>query len=103
MSRGTLDCLNCHAAHGDVNQSPSFYEAKCLACHSREPRGPKGQSPDDSSRVPLQRGAACPVNPSNNCVACHMPRIPAMEHSTFTDHHIRVHPSDPADDEPSTK
>ena len=96
MSRGTLDCLNCHSAHGDVNQSPSFYEAKCLACHSSETPVPKSQTLNDSSAMQLQRRVACPVNPSNNCVTCHMPKIPAMEHSLFTDHHIRVHSSEPA-------
>jgi hypothetical protein len=32
------------------------------------------------------------VNPSNNCLKCHMPATPSVvHHAVFTDHHIRIH------------
>ena len=74
-SRGKLDCITCHPAHRDSEETPSFYEAKCLECHA----------PASSGKVP------CKVNPRNGCLDCHMPRVPSIvPHATFTDHHIRV-------------
>ena len=33
-SRGGLSCVNCHDPHGNAETSVSFYETRCLACHS---------------------------------------------------------------------
>ncbi len=38
-------------------------------------------------------GSICPVNPSDGCIACHMPPFESKPlHATFADHYIRVHP-----------
>ena len=103
MSRETLDCLTCHSAHGDLDETPGFYEAKCLSCHTVETRTPEGQSRAASSGSDLPRRVACPVNPSLDCLKCHMPKVPNMVHATFTDHSIRVHPEAPADNGSGTR
>jgi tetratricopeptide (TPR) repeat protein len=80
-SSGGLSCVTCHDPHHDADTSASRYEAKCLACHS--PTGGK----EGEGR------SSCPVNPSAACLTCHMPATKsAVPHTTFTDHHIRVHP-----------
>jgi hypothetical protein len=79
QSRGELDCLTCHDPHRNAQTTPSSYEGKCLACH-----GPNATSP-------------CPVNPTRDCIGCHMPAIRgAVPHAVFTDHDIRIHPSAPS-------
>ena len=96
-SRDGMSCVTCHDPHHDASRSSPSYEAKCLACHPASPApGPReGESlPVPDGKV---RGATCPVNPSGGCVGCHMPSTKsAVPHTTFTDHHIRIHrPPDP--------
>ncbi|HEV2494982.1 MAG TPA: multiheme c-type cytochrome [Terriglobia bacterium] len=75
-----ISCLACHDPHRTLVRSPSFYDAKCQACHQ-----PKGAVAD--ARYP---GAPCPVG-TRRCVTCHMPKyeLPGG-HFKFTDHYIRV-------------
>ena len=75
-SGGGLSCLTCHDPHRDDEGPAAFYETKCLACHSRQ----------SASQT------ACRVNPSSDCLKCHMPKVPvAVLHTALTDHFIRVH------------
>jgi hypothetical protein len=79
----SLDCVDCHDPHHDVESRPARYEARCLECHSASlaPR-----------REPTS-GRPCPVRPAGGCVECHMPKVAIpMAHAAFTDHFIRVHP-----------
>ena len=91
-SRGGMGCVTCHDPHHDAGRSASNYEAKCLACH---PAGADRGGPDSGDLPTLAgkvRGAVCPVNPAGECVKCHMPATKSgFPHTTFTDHHIRVH------------
>jgi tetratricopeptide (TPR) repeat protein len=74
QSRDQLDCVTCHNPHRDAETSAAFYEAKCLECH-----GPSSTT-------------HCPVNPTRDCIGCHMPtQRGVVLHIAFTDHHIRVH------------
>jgi tetratricopeptide (TPR) repeat protein len=78
-SGGALSCLTCHDPHRSDKEPVRFYESKCLVCHSRT----------SASQT------ACRVNPSTNCLNCHMPKIHvAVLHSSLTDHYIRVHKKD---------
>lgn len=75
-SPGTFHCLTCHDPHQNVARKTAYYERKCLSCHS---------SDQDSSRK------ICPVNPSRDCLSCHMPQVQGtIPHSPFTDHNIRI-------------
>ncbi len=77
-SGGKLDCVTCHDPHKKLETAASVYEKKCLECHAA------GKSPE---RV------ACPVEPSRDCLRCHMPKVEeVVSHTSFTDHQIRVHP-----------
>jgi tetratricopeptide (TPR) repeat protein len=92
-SAGGLSCLTCHDPHRDAETSPAHYEARCLACHA-----PIAPQPSRATRhATLPEGVkrtACPVNPASDCLKCHMPTTTtAAPHTTFTDHHIRVHES----------
>jgi hypothetical protein len=76
--------VSCHDPHRNLEHDPRHYEAACLSCHP----GPAADSPGPGGQAP------CPVNPTRGCIDCHMPRRPStMQHTEFTDHHIRV-PSD---------
>ncbi len=74
-SNGELSCLTCHDPHGDDDEPVRFYETRCLTCHSQK----------NASQT------ACRINPSTNCVNCHMPKIPVADlHLSLTDHYIRA-------------
>ena len=92
-SEDKLDCVTCHDPHRNAVTSTSHYEAKCLSCHSGAARAQSAKRPSGPTGQPeLSRPAACPVNPLNGCVACHMPSVKnVVPHSSFTDHFIRVH------------
>ena len=86
-SAEALSCVTCHNPHKDAETSASFYEAKCLACHASS-GSPAPNQPAGSSRT----GLPCRVDPRNDCLACHMPRVKdAVPRTVFTDHWIRVH------------
>ncbi len=63
-SRETLDCLTCHSAHGDLEKTPGYYEAKCLACHTAETPSLAGQSRLPSSNAADSRPGRLPGEPT---------------------------------------
>ncbi len=93
-SQDKLDCITCHDPHRNAVTSPKHYEAKCLSCHAGPARPTDAQTPrsQPASLAESSGPAACPVNPRNGCVACHMPSVKdVVPHTSFTDHFIRVH------------
>ena len=90
-SSGKLSCLTCHDPHHDAETATGYYEAKCLSCHAATPIKTPNANPGDT----LSDGArhtVCKVNPSKDCLKCHMPATPsAIHHTAFTDHNIRIH------------
>jgi tetratricopeptide (TPR) repeat protein len=91
-SDGRLSCTTCHDPHRDASPLAASYEARCLSCHE-PPRAPApGPALASSEGKPR---SVCPVNPTSNCLECHMPRVDdAVRHSSFTDHYIRIHPAE---------
>jgi tetratricopeptide (TPR) repeat protein len=95
-SREALGCLTCHSPHRDAGaRSATSYESRCLACHAHDTRPPATNLPSRAPTLPEgARRAICPVNSTGGCLSCHMPLVKgAVPHTTFTDHHIRIHPS----------
>jgi hypothetical protein len=99
-SQDSLSCLTCHDPHRDSERSASFYEQKCLSCHSAAgpttTRGASQPRPAPShglehTRPPLG-ASTCKVNATRDCLTCHMPKVsmPVL-HTSLTDHYIRVH------------
>jgi len=76
-SGGKLWCGTCHSPHQDTAATPDLYRSRCLSCHG---------ATLESSHAAAGR----------DCVACHMPRLPARDggHTAFTDHRIRRRPED---------
>jgi hypothetical protein len=76
-----LTCIACHNPHQPLIQNESYYDARCLNCHSPQRVESHGAS---------QSHAVCPKAIAN-CTSCHMPKydVPGM-HAKFTDHFIRV-------------
>jgi hypothetical protein len=75
-----ISCLACHDPHQPVNRDQSYYDSKCLSCHT----APKGAVAASS---PIK---VCSVAKSN-CVSCHMPKVELPGgHAQFTDHQIRI-------------
>jgi hypothetical protein len=92
-SKGLIGCTTCHDPHRVLETSIAHYEAKCLSCHgATTSRHDAGSSPavvrEESRPIPRN----CPVNPTSQCISCHMPQVEdRSRRSRFTDHHIRVH------------
>jgi tetratricopeptide (TPR) repeat protein len=90
-SGNALDCVTCHNPHRNAETVKDWYESRCLGCHSSS--GGSVSRPAARSRRPA--GVAktiCPVEPTRNCITCHMPKVKStMVHTLFTDHFIRVH------------
>lgn len=77
-----ISCVACHDPHQQVVRKSTFYDAKCLACHSPAVHAAVGPS----ARV----AKVCPVAKSD-CVSCHMPKVNMPNgHLRFTDHDIRI-------------
>ena len=91
-SHDRLSCVNCHDPHQDVETAAAPYEATCLHCHTLSRSSARGQTGQqfDRDKAEMAR-TVCPVNPRNDCLTCHMPKIKnAVPRTVFTDHHIRV-------------
>lgn len=83
-----LVCFACHDPHKPLVREASFYDQRCLSCHSSQAKQPLDRS-DSPPEV-------CP-KATANCTTCHMPKydVPEM-HGKFTDHFIRiVRPGEP--------
>lgn len=73
-----IRCIACHDPHVSEVRDASFYDSKCLACHSA------------ATSLAAPHAKVCPVAKAN-CTSCHMPKVPAADgHLVFTDHDIRV-------------
>ncbi|QDU40960.1 hypothetical protein Mal4_53230 [Maioricimonas rarisocia] len=70
-----LDCTTCHDPHRPSSNDWQTYVRSCLQCH--------GAGHDNTSVCSSPRT-------EQNCLPCHMPKVPANEHLEFTDHWIRV-------------
>src|SRR5262249_55484688 len=97
-SGGTLGCVTCHDPHRNAEPSAVRNEAKCLSCHapdrttsstgSSTPQT-SGRRPDPSRDRPGAKGTKtpCPVNPTQGCIDCHLPRVWVQStHSFKADH-----------------
>jgi tetratricopeptide (TPR) repeat protein len=74
-----LGCLSCHDPHNypDANEKVTYYRQRCLTCHTEKSCG---------LELVLRRKR----NPSDNCIACHMPNVASSDvaHTAITDHRI---------------
>jgi hypothetical protein len=94
QSDGGLSCLTCHDPHREAESLASFYETKCLTCHAQQRalHGPPVSADGSSITAPTGQRTACKVNPTRDCLKCHMPKVPVAElHTSLTDHYIRPH------------
>jgi hypothetical protein len=74
-----IRCTACHNPHQPLIEDPSYYDSRCLACHTL-----KGQ------QAAADSAPSCPVA-NKDCVTCHMPKVEIKPaHFKFTDHYIRV-------------
>lgn len=70
-----FDCTSCHNPHQPTRSDWQFHTAVCLNCH-------------DATQ---KKAIDCKVAArTENCLTCHMPKVPAGKHIHFTDHWIRV-------------
>jgi cytochrome c-type biogenesis protein CcmH/NrfG len=75
-SRGNLWCGTCHNPHGKPAQPAAYFRTRCLTCHA-------------ATLAPAHAA------PGRDCIACHMPKLPAYDggHTAFTDHDISRNPN----------
>ena len=74
-----ISCTACHNPHEAVVREPTFYDAKCLACHASSANSRAGTT-----------AKACRTS-TRKCSTCHMPKTElAGAHAQFTDHFIRI-------------
>lgn len=70
-----LDCTNCHNPHQPTADDWRVHTSVCLECH------------DNTN----ERATDCTnAARDENCLTCHMPKVPANEYLDFTDHWIRI-------------
>jgi predicted CXXCH cytochrome family protein len=74
-----LDCTSCHDPHQATDRDWRSHARICLSCHDSS--ATNGQDCSKASR-------------SDNCLSCHMPKVPAGPHLSFTDHWIRIRKTD---------
>jgi len=90
-SKDRFGCTTCHDPHKVLDTSIPTYEAKCLGCHA-SPRAGKTSSPGIAAEGIHTSAPSCPVNPTAQCISCHMPKVDdPSRRARFTDHHIRIH------------
>jgi predicted negative regulator of RcsB-dependent stress response len=92
-SGSAFGCVTCHDPHASARStSTADYELKCLTCHSST--GQHESNERRASSAGAGSGQAfriCPVNPSKDCIQCHMPSIRIdLLHTDLTDHYIRI-------------
>ena len=81
-----LTCVTCHPPHRREKPKDlmAFHRQKCLDCHATKPCG-------------LDEARRLKKDPTDNCVACHMPRGDTeIPHIAFTHHRIGRHEARPA-------
>ena len=88
-----IACTTCHDPHQALDTVTVHYEQKCLTCHGgNTDAGSTSPSAHVKSAPTASKRKACPVNPNDSCIKCHMPKVDdPTRRSRFTDHHIRVH------------
>ena len=94
-SGGRFGCVTCHNPHQSARAaSTAAYEAKCVNCHvSAGATTGKVFSDSTATAGASPSFRACPVNATEGCINCHMPKVRVDSlHMDLTDHHIRVHP-----------
>ncbi len=69
-----LWCATCHDPHALPQDPVAYFRARCLQCHG-------------------EALLASHPNPNQNCIGCHMPRLPAGKggHTILTDHRIAIY------------
>ena len=81
-SQGKLGCISCHDPHSlpAADERITFYRHRCLECHGEE---------DATSGCSLDLATRQTESPQDNCMQCHMPRLPTeVQHAAVTDHAI---------------
>lgn len=73
QSDGALKCSTCHNPHQAVDQSKAYYNSRCQSCHG------------DS----LAKQSTCTIQPTGDCISCHMPAVEVHPGISFHDHWIR--------------
>ena len=76
-SEGRLSCFTCHEPHEPLRRDAASYNERCANCH------------DGAAAKPPEQ--PCLVNPSSNCIDCHMPRVTPQPPLRFTNHWIGVY------------
>jgi tetratricopeptide (TPR) repeat protein len=93
-SGGAFGCVTCHDPHKNARATTTTqYESKCLNCHADSiPSVTLGRSRVTETNATGPKKRTCPVNQSNGCLQCHMPKVRIdLLHTELTDHYIRVH------------
>lgn len=81
----TMDCATCHDPHKNQRNDTSYFNQKCISCHS-------------TTTVDCKADASELSQMGNNCIACHMPTTPSQamkvqleNDSLETSFNIRTH------------
>ena len=83
---GQLRCATCHDPHVEptADEAPTYFNQKCMDCHA-------------SKTCTLALQSRQQTKPSDNCIACHMPKrsVQQTAHTSITNHRIIARPGEP--------
>jgi len=81
----TMDCATCHNPHKNQRGDTSYFNLKCIGCHSNETK----TCSNEETKIQVM---------GNDCIACHMPVRPSktmtaqlVKDSLETSFYIRTH------------
>lgn len=98
-SLGKLLCTDCHDPHSNAEHADmSRYVQVCLRCHSAAAESSGDLDPKTHAPRPLPPSSrhVCPINSTDGCTGCHMPKRVPVYRGTFTHHRIAIHADETA-------
>ena len=94
-----MSCVSCHDPHRPLRMQDSLGDWQCRQCHdsnaTAETASTTAEAFSSAQQVSVPRHTSAMMRPDcsagdQNCISCHMPKVPTAPGLEFTDHWIRI-------------